>query len=423
VNLSAISALVVEYLKKYFVILNFNFKITGITENMIKRDIQNILPDLTATYPVVTITGPRQAGKTTLARMAYADYNYCNLEDPDIRMLAATDHKSFFRQYPPPVIIDEIQRVPELTSYIQVMTDDSHKNGQFILTGSQNLSLSQSISQSLAGRTALITLLPFSVNELKQYKNISLQRDLLIHNGFLPRIYDQNQQPVIAYRNYLQTYVERDLRQLINIKDLMVFEKFLRLLAGRIGQLLNMSSLASDTGVSVTTITNWISILEASYIIFRLEPYYRNISKRLIKSPKIYFIETGFAAYLLGIENEKQVGRDPLLGSLFENMAVTELLKARFNMGLGSNLFFFRDSQHNEVDVLLKQGNDFIPVEIKAAESYHPDFAKNINKFRQITGTDNQGYIIYGGSHYFNTSENIQLYGIENINAIVKNEF
>jgi len=390
---------------------------------MIKRDIQNILPSLTATYPVIAINGPRQAGKTTLAKMAYSNYNYCNLEDPDIRLLAETDPKSFFRQYQPPVIIDEIQRIPELTSYIQVMVDDNRKNGQFILTGSQNFNLSQNISQSLAGRTAMITLLPFSVNELKHYKKISLQRDLLIHRGFLPRIYDQNQQPVIAYRNYLQTYVERDLRQLINIKDLMIFEKFLRLLAGRIGQLLNMSSLASDTGVSVTTISNWISILEASYIIFRLEPFYKNISKRLIKSPKIYFIETGLAAYLLGIENEKQAGRDPLMGSLFENMVVAELLKKRFNMGLGSNLYFYRDSQHYEVDVLLKQGNDFIPIEIKAAESYHPDFAKNIKKFRQITGSDNQGYIIYGGDHYFNAGEDIYVCNIERIDEIVKEIF
>lgn len=389
---------------------------------MIKREIEKILPDLTNTYPVITIVGPRQSGKTTLVRRFYSKYNYCNLEDPDVRSLALLDPRSFLRQFPPPVIIDEIQRVPHLLSYIQVMVDESRQNGQFILTGSQNLSLTAGISQSLAGRSALVTLLPFTAKEVYKISKKKYTRDNLIYKGFLPRIYDQNQNPTVAYRNYLQTYVERDLRQLLNIKDLLIFEKFLRLLAGRVAQLLNMSSLASDTGVSVTTINNWLSILEASFIIFRLLPFYQNIGKRLIKTPKIYFTETGLVTYLLGIENEKQVGRDPLLGNLFENMIVAELLKLRLNMGLDNNLFFYRDSQHNEVDVLVKKGNNYIPVEIKAAESYHTDFEKNIRKFRDATRQNNQGFIIYGGKHYFDSSANIRVCGINELEKLLLNQ-
>jgi len=382
---------------------------------MIKREIEKILPELTKTYPVITIIGPRQSGKTTLARKFYSKYNYCNLEDPDVQLLASTDPRNFLKQYSPPVIIDEIQRVPDLLSYIQVMVDETRKNGLFILTGSHNLALTQSISQSLAGRSALVTLLPFAVKEIGKISKKNYTRDKLIYKGFLPRIYDQNQNPTTAYRNYLQTYVERDVRMLLNIKDLALFEKFLRLLAGRVAQLLNMSSLASDTGVSVTTINNWLSILEASFIIFKLPPYYKNIGKRLIKSPKIYFTETGLVAYLLGIENEKQVGRDPLLGNLFENMVVAEILKWRFNRGLDNNLLFYRDSQHNEVDVLIKKGNNYIPVEIKAAGSFHSDFEKNILKFRNATGQNTPGYIIYGGNHYFDTPHDIRVIGTDKI--------
>jgi len=351
--------------------------------------------------------------------MFYSTYNYCNLEDPDVQLLASTDPRNFLKQYPPPVIIDEIQRVPHLLSYIQVTVDETRKNGLFILTGSQNLSLSQGISQSLAGRSALVTLLPFTVKEVNKISKEKYTRDKLIYKGFLPRIYDQNQNPTTAYRNYFQTYVERDVRMLLNIKDLALFEKFMRLLAGRVAQLLNMSSLASDTGVSVTTINNWLSILEASFVIFKLQPFYQNIGKRLIKSPKIYFIETGLVTYLLGIENEQQVGRDPLLGNLFENMVVAEILKSRFNQGLDNNLLFYHDSQHNEIDVLIKKENNYIPVEIKAAGSFHNDFAKNIFKFRKATGQNTPGYIIYGGNHYFDTQHNIRVSGIDEIDELL----
>ena len=385
---------------------------------MITRDIQQTLMNLAKVYPVVTITGPRQAGKTTLAKISFPGFGYCNLEHPDTRLIAQQDPKSFFQQNPPPVIIDEIQRVPGLLSYIQVMADELGKNGMFILTGSMQLLLNESVSQSLAGRTALLTLLPFSLHELEVAEIGNLSRDAFMFKGFLPRIYDQLQEPVTAYRNYLQTYVERDVRQLINLKDLTLFEKFLRLLAGRVGQLINYTSLASDTGISVTTVSQWLSVLEASYIIFRLMPYYENYGKRVIKAPKIYFIEPGLAAYLLSIEDEKQIARDPLLGGLFENMVVIEALKARTNRGLDPNLYFFRDNHHNEIDLLYKKGSIIIPIEIKSSQTYNPDFTKNLKKFALKSLNNPDGFLIYGGEQNFTSDDKIQVISFKTVSTI-----
>ena len=363
---------------------------------MIKRELQSTIQKFVKTYPVVTITGPRQSGKTTLAKMAFPSYTYCNLEHPENRFLAEKDPKSFFRQFPAPVIIDEIQRVPELLSYIQVFVDEHKKNGSYILTGSHQLTLNASISQSLAGRTAMVTLLPFSFHELQSIES-KFDRDELILNGFMPRIYDQKQEPTALYRNYLHTYVERDVRQLIHIKDLSRFENFLRLLAGRVGQIVNLASLASDTGVSSPTIADWLSVLEASYIIYRLQPYYENFGKRIIKSPKLYFVDVGLAAYLLGIESTKQIARDPLLGGLFENMVIMDALKTRYNQGRDANLYFFRDNHKNEIDLLYKTGQELIPVEIKASRTYNADFHKGISHFFKMKGMETKGHIIYAG--------------------------
>lgn len=381
--------------------------------NMIKRKIQQTLQELAATYPVVTISGPRQAGKTTLTKMVFPDYTYCNLEHPQTRLLAQQDPVSFFKQHPSPLIIDEIQHVPELLSYIQVKVDEKRENGQYILTGSQQLNVNSAITQSLAGRTALLTLLPFTIEEAAEASENKPSRDALLYGGFLPRIYDQHQQPGIAYRNYLQTYVERDVRQLLNLKDLQTFEKFLHLLAGRIGQIINLNSLANDTGVSATTISNWLSVLEASYIIYRLTPFYENLGKRLIKSPKLYFVETGLASFLLDIEEEKLIARDPLLGGLFENMIVIEALKHRLNLGMNPNLFFYRDSNRNEVDLILKKGRDLHPVEIKASMTWHNDFTKNIHRFHQLTNTNNPGGVVYGGELQFKTQDEVAVTGFE----------
>ncbi|MCD6660610.1 MAG: ATP-binding protein [Lentimicrobium sp.] len=386
---------------------------------MIERSIQQLLHNLSATYPVVTITGPRQAGKTTLAKMTFPGYNYCNLEHPEIRILAQQDPKSFMLQYPAPVIIDEIQRVPELLSYIQVDVDSKKRNGDYILTGSQQFNLHASVSQSLAGRTALLALLPFSLQELSFYEKSGINRDKVLFKGFLPRIYDQNQEPVMAYRNYLQTYIERDIRQLINIKDIHVFETFLKLLAGRVGQLVNYNSLASDTGVSAVTIANWLSALEASFIVFRLNPYFENLGKRVIKSPKIYFTEPGLACYLLGIEDVTQVGRDPLLGNLFENMVVMEAVKARYNKGLDANLYFFRDSNHYEIDLLWKKDGSLFPVEIKSALTWNESFTKNINRFKKGISTKNKGCVVYGGELNFTTRDDVMVTGFDQFYKLI----
>ncbi len=362
----------------------------------IKREISSEFKNLVAAYPVVTITGPRQAGKTTLTRMEFPDYKYCNLENPEIRKFASDDPNAFFDEFGYPLIIDEVQRVPELLSYIQTIVDEKQKKGMFILTGSHQFDLNEAITQSLAGRTALLHLLPFSIKELNK-AGISLKRDEYIHKGFLPRIYKDDLEPTRAYRNYFQTYVERDMRQLINLRNIAEFEIFLRLLAGRAGQLVNLSSLSNDIGISVTTLQGWLSILEASFIVFKLYPYYENFGKRIIKSPKIYFTEIGLATYLLGIENINQVSRDPLIGNLFENLVVIEAVKARLNKGLDPNMFFYRDNNKNEVDLIYKCANTLIPIEIKSAKTFNKVFFKGINYFKTITSRASEGYLIYSG--------------------------
>lgn len=364
---------------------------------MFTRKIQQELSQVASEYPVVTIIGPRQSGKTTLAKMQFPDYCYANLEIPEIRKLAIEDPKAFFSQYPAPVIIDEIQRVPELLSYLQVLSDNATQSGQYILTGSHQVRLHETVSQSLAGRTALLSLLPLSIEELKANNAATIDRDSLIYRGFMPRIYQENINPTRLYRNYFQTYIERDVRQMINVKSLIAFENFMRLLAGRIGQVVNLHSLAGDVGVSSSTLKEWLSVLEASFVIFRLPPYFENFGKRIIKSPKIFFTEVGLAAYLLGIETAEQVSRDPLRGNLFENMVVIEALKSRLNAGADPNLFFFRDSKGYEVDLIFKKGRQLVPVEIKSAMTFNSGFAKNIEKFKRIAPNVESGAVIYAG--------------------------
>lgn len=364
---------------------------------MILRQIATELAATANEFPVVTIIGPRQAGKTTLARMQFPNHAYANLEAPDIRMLATSDPHAFFSQFPPPVIIDEIQRVPELLSTIQVLADSSHQRGQYILTGSHQLRLQEAVAQSLAGRTALLRLLPLSISELKA-TGITHTRDEFIYQGFMPRLYNEKINPTRLYRNYCQTYIERDIRQMINLRRLIDFENFTRLLAGRVGQILNLSSLSNDVGVSSTTLKEWLSVLEASHTIFTLNPYFENFGKRIIKSPKIYFTDVGLASYLLGIESPALAARDPLIGNLFENMVVIEALKARLNAGKEPELYFYRDNKGNEVDLLFRQNRQLIPIEIKSAMTFNPEFAKGIAQFQKIASSAQKGYIIYAGN-------------------------
>jgi hypothetical protein len=296
--------------------------------------------------------------------------------------MAHTDPRAFLKNIPDGAILDEVQHVPDLISYLQQIVDENREKSRFILTGSNQFLLMNKITQSLAGRTAILKLLPLSLKELSSHDTMLTSE--LIFNGFYPVVHSRLADPTKTYRNYYETYLERDLRHLLQIKDLSLFQKFVRICAGRIGNLFNASAIAGETGVSVSTTKSWISILEASYVIMQLQPYYDNINKRLIKSPKLYFYDTGLACYLLGIENIGQVARDPLYGALFENMVIMDAVKYRYNKGFDHNLYFFCDSHHSEIDLVYKRANELIPIEIKSAQTYHPDFMKGIRYIKKL---------------------------------------
>ena len=365
---------------------------------IIQRELNLELKSAARQYPVVTLTGPRQSGKTTLARRAFPRYRYVNLEEPDTRELAQADPRAFLGASDKGLILDEIQRVPELLSYIQSIVDRKKKKGQFILTGSRNFELMESVTQSLAGRTAILNLLPLSISELKKAKQKN-STDQYLLKGFYPRVYGEKLEPTKAYRNYFQTYIERDLRSLLSVKDLSAFQKFVKLCAGRVGQIFNASALSAEIGVSVPTINSWVSILQESYIVFLLQPYFTNVRKRLVRSPKLYFYDTGLASYFLGIENEKQLSRDPLRGMLFENMVVLELMKYRLNRGLDHGLYFFRDDKQHEVDIIMTSGAGLLGVEIKSSRTFHQDFLKGLRYIRHLfKNKELRAAVVYAGT-------------------------
>lgn len=385
---------------------------------MIRRNISQKLISLSKQVPVLTIIGPRQSGKTTLVKECFPKYNYVNLEDPINRMLAKEDYKGFFETYKEPLIIDEVQRVPELLSAIQVMVDDNRETyGRFILTGSHQPSLQKGIAQSLAGRTSIMTLLPLSMNELSQEGLLEdLSTDELLIKGLMPELYKEgSREPLIYYRDYLNTYVEKDLREMLEIKNLDKFLRFLTLLAGRVGQVVNLSALSGEVGVSSTTLSEWLSVLEASYIVYRLKPYFSNITKQQIKSPKIYFTEVGLAVYLLGIETENQVNRDPLRGNLFENLIVSEVLKSRLNENKDPNIFFMRTAKGVEVDLIVKEEDNLYPIEIKTAMTPNKTFARHLQYFAEAEKNALNPRIIYTGESYpkFNGVEYVNFKDLE----------
>jgi len=347
---------------------------------MIPRTLEPVLKKLAGQYPVVTVTGPRQSGKTTLCRAVFPDKPYVNLERPDVRDFANSDPRGFLASNADGAILDEIQRVPQLVSYLQPLVDERQRPGQFILTGSQQFEVMTTMTQSLAGRTALLKLLPLSIEELSG-AGMKPDSDALLLTGFYPRIYDAGINPTQALGDYLGTYVERDIRQLISIKNLTLFERFIRLCAGRIGQLVNLQSLGNDVGISHTTARSWLTLLEASYVVFQLRPWHTNISKRQIKTTKLYFYDVGLASYLLGIERKSHVNRHPLRGKLFENMVVIEALKYRYHRGRRSNLWFWRDAKGNEVDLIIENGADIAAVEIKAGATISSDYFKGLHTF------------------------------------------
>lgn len=366
---------------------------------MIHRDLADTLKQMAAVYPVVTVIGPRQSGKTTLTKNAFPDYAYVNLERQETRQFAKEDPKGFFESNPPPLIIDEVQRCPELLSEVQVVSDALGKNGMFILTGSQQLPLMEGVTQSLAGRTALLTLLPLSLRELSRV-GVSKGRDEALLWGGMPRIYDNAIEPGIYCRDYFRTYVERDIRSLMKIKDFDKFEIFVKLLAGRVGQIFNASALAGDVGVTNKTIVEWVNLLEVTNIIFKLRPWYGNLGKRLVKSPKIYFTDTGLVAMLLGIETKEQLSRDPLVGNLFENMVVLEIMKSALNKNAMTEFFYFRTETGLEVDLLFKQGSAWNGVEIKSAATVNSDFFKNMEKLSKLPGFETLSkHLVYSGEN------------------------
>lgn len=363
---------------------------------MIRRELDTVLKRELGEYPVVTIFGPRQSGKTTLARSCCPDFDYVSLEDKETRELALFDYKSLFARHRRPLIVDEIQRVPEITSAVQVMVDENRERcGQFVLTGSQQAALAAAVDESLAGRTSVLELLPLSLSEIGD--RAAMEVDELILRGFMPELYRTNKSPTGYYRNYFRTYVERDVRRLVNVKDLLVFERFVTLLAGRIGQVVNFSSLADETGVSSTTIANWMSILEASFLVFRLPPHFSNIAKRVVKSPKVYFTDVGLAAYLLGLETAAQVERDPLRGNLFENLVVAETRKAFTNRGRDPRLSFYRTEKGFEIDLLLAQGGSVRPIEIKSSKTFNKSLVRNLAAYVEADVSADDPTLVYDG--------------------------
>ena len=365
---------------------------------LIPRQAEATLLQLAGEYPVVAVTGPRQSGKTTLVRKAFPDKPYVSLEDLDERQLAGDDPRGFLGRYPDGAILDEVQRCPELFSYLQTRIDQVRRKGLFVLTGSQQFNLLSGISQSLAGRVALIPLLPFALGELQAARKAPQKLSELLLRGLYPPIYDGREQAGIWYGNYMRTYIERDVRQIINVRDLSAFQRFVRMCAGRTGQLTNLSELANDCGVTHNTAKAWLSVLEASYILHLLQPHHRNFSKRLVKTPKLYFLDTGLACWLLGIQTPAQLDSHPQRGALFETWVVGELLKARCNRGLESNLYFWRDRSGHEVDVLIEEGNRLVPVEIKAGQTVATDYFRNLEHWKKLAGrVSGKAWLVYGG--------------------------
>ena len=364
---------------------------------MIEREITDRLTDLFRQYPFVTVTGPRQSGKTTLCRSAFPNLAYANLEAPDQREFAESDPRGFLAQLGEGAIIDEVQHVPALLSYLQVLADELGRNSLFVLSGSEQFRLSNAISQSLAGRTALLRLLPFSLWE-RRLTGASEAIDDIVFSGFYPRILDEGLDPHQALGDYFETYVERDVRRLGEIRNLSAFRRFVRLCAGRVGQLVNLSSLGSDAGVSHTTAREWLTVLETSYVIFQLPPFHANLRKRLIKSPKFYFYDVGLASYLIGIQNAEQVATHPLRGALFENVVVVEALKHRFNRGRQANFSFYRDSKGLECDLLYETGQSISAIEIKSGSTVSSDYFRSLHKVANLIPKITGKYVVYGGT-------------------------
>jgi predicted AAA+ superfamily ATPase len=365
---------------------------------MIPRSAASTLLRLAKGFPVLALTGPRQTGKTTLAKATFPDKPYLSLEDPDIRGFAADDPRGLLSRYPTGAILDEVQRVPQLLSYLQTQVDASGEPGTFVLTGSQQLELVSSLAQSLAGRVGIVHLLPFSMGELQAAGRTFDSLDGLLWRGLYPPLHDRDLTPGDWHAAYVSTFVERDLRQLLAVRDLSAFQRFVRLCAARIGQLLNLSSLAADCGITHHTAGAWLSVLEASHLVFLLRPHHRNFNKRIVKTPKLYFNDPGLAAWLLGIRDAGQMAFHSSRGALFENLVLLECLKDRLHQGQPPDLAFWRDSAGLEVDLLRERETRLQPIEVKSGQTLASDFFNGLQRWLQLSGdAASAPWLIYGG--------------------------
>lgn len=372
---------------------------------MIRRNLQDVLEEVSRSYPVVTVTGPRQSGKTTLCRMTFPDKAHVSLEDPDNRQFALQDPRGFLRRYCKGAIFDEIQRAPEITSYLQGMVDDDPVPGRFVLTGSHNFAVREAVSQSLAGRTAILELMPLCLEELQRFPDVSKRRFELMVTGSYPAIPDRGLDAARWLSDYVTTYVERDVRQVVNVGDLVTFQTFMGLCAGRAGQLVNLSALGSDAGVSHNTARTWLSVLEAGYIVFRLAPWSGNVNKRLVKTPKLYFHDTGVLCRLLGITTSEQLEFHPLRGAVFENWVAGEIHKTVYNRGVRPDHFFYRDRAGLEVDLYVPSSTAPAAVEVKSGETISSSSFKALFKLRSLLDQESMSLsLVYGGNDAYQHS-------------------
>lgn len=372
---------------------------------MIARTATVALKEYEKGFPVIALVGPRQSGKTTLARTLFGDRPYVSLENLDTREFARSDPRGFLEQYTDGAIFDEIQNAVHLLSYLQERVDTSPAMGRFIITGSQQYNLREGISQSLAGRVGAVTLLPFSIEELSAGDAMNEQLNDHLYRGCYPPLYDRPVSPSAWYENYVASYVERDVRQIIAVRDLTQFQTFLRLCAGRTGQMLNLSSLADDAGITHNTACAWISVLESAFLLFRLPPHFRSFNKRLTKSPKLYVTDAGLAAWLLGIQSAEQLAWHPLRGALFETFVVSEFLKVRRHRGMGDALYYWRDRSGLEVDALFDRAGTLHPAEMKAGATVTDDMLRNLRRWHAVAGAAaGEASLIYGGTDRYRRS-------------------
>ena len=384
---------------------------------MIERNAKIKLEQLAKTFKAVAVIGPRQSGKTTLVKATFPDKKYISLENPDNRSFALEDPKGFLQNIPKGAILDEIQRAPLLFSYLQEILDNSKEKGLFILTGSNNFLLQENISQTLAGRIGYLTLLPFSTSELKKTKAINLSDNEWMLNGFYPPIYDQEIEPTDWYPNYIRTYIERDVRQIKNINDLGVFEKFIKILAGRTGQELNLNSICVEVGVDTKTVKSWIGILESSFVIYLLKSHHKNFNKTIVKRPKIYFYDVGLVCSLLGIKRTSHIENNPFRGAIFETMVVNEIIKHYTNKGIIPPLFYWRDKTGHEIDIIIDNYDSLVPIEIKSGQTITSNWFKNLKYWTNLSKVE-KAYVLFAGKEEQIRSNSMTIVNWKNLNFI-----